>query len=33
MRRLLILLFGPLALVLSALVLAAGPAAADSPHF
>ena len=33
MRRLLMLLFGPLALVLSALVLAAGPAAADSPHF
>jgi hypothetical protein len=33
MRRLLMLLFGPLALVLSALVLVAGPAAADSPHF
>ena len=33
MRRLLMLLFGPLALVLSALVLTAGPAAADSPHF
>ncbi len=33
MRRLLILLFGPLALVLSGLVLAAGPAAAVSPHF
>ena len=33
MRRLLMLLFAPLAVVLSALVLAAGPAAADSPHF
>jgi hypothetical protein len=33
MRRLLILIFGPLALVLSALVLAAGPAAAVSAHF
>jgi len=33
MRRLLIFIFGPLALVLSALVLAAGPAAAVSPHF
>jgi len=33
MRRLLMLLFGPLAVALSALVLAAGPAAADSPHF
>jgi hypothetical protein len=33
MRRLLMLLFGPLAVVLSALVLVAGPAAADSPHF
>jgi hypothetical protein len=33
MRRLLMLLFGPLALVLSALVLVVGPAAADSPHF
>jgi hypothetical protein len=33
MRRLLILLFGPLALVLSALVLSAGPAAAVSAHF
>ncbi len=33
MRRLLSLLVGPLAVGLSALVLAAGPAAADSPHF
>jgi hypothetical protein len=33
MRRLLILIFGPLALVLSALVLAASPAAAVSAHF
>jgi hypothetical protein len=33
MRRLLILIFGPLALMLSALVLAAGPAAAVSAHF
>ena len=33
MRRLLMLFFGPLAVVLSALVLVAGPAAADSPHF
>ncbi|SRR6266581_429581 len=33
MRRLLSLLVGPLAVGLSALVLAAGPASADSPHF
>ncbi len=33
MRRLLSLLLGPLAVGLSALVLAAGPAAAASPHF
>ena len=33
MRRLLFLLFGPVAGVLAAIVLAAGPAAADSPHF
>jgi hypothetical protein len=33
MRRLLIVLFGPLALMLSALVLSAGPAAAVSAHF
>lgn len=33
MRRLLLMLFGPLAAALAALVLAAGPASADSPHF
>jgi hypothetical protein len=33
MRRLLFVLFGPVAAALAALVLAAGPAAADSPHF
>jgi len=33
MRRLLSLIVGPLAVGLSALVFAAGPAAADSPHF
>jgi len=33
MRRLLSALLGSLAVALSALVLAAGPAAADSPHF
>src|SRR5215469_15924810 len=33
MRRLLFVLFGPLAAALAAVVLAAGPAAADSPHF
>jgi hypothetical protein len=33
MRRLISLVLGPLAVGLSALMLAAGPAAADSPHF
>jgi len=33
MRRLLFVLLGPLAAALAAIVLAAGPAAADSPHF
>jgi hypothetical protein len=33
MRRLVSLVLGPLAVGLSALMLAAGPAAADSPHF
>lgn len=33
MRRLLFLLLGPLGAALAAIVLAAGPAAADSPHF
>ena len=33
MRRLLLLLFGPLAAALAALVLAAGPASATSAHF
>ncbi|MBO0773092.1 MAG: hypothetical protein J2P35_16680 [Actinobacteria bacterium] len=33
MRRLLFLLFGPLAAALAALVLTAGPASASSPHF
>jgi len=33
MRRLLFLLLGPLGAALSVIVLAAGPAAADSPHF
>src|SRR6266705_204037 len=33
MRRLLFMLLGPLGAALSAIVLAAGPAAADSPHF
>jgi hypothetical protein len=33
MRRLLFLLLGPLGAALSAIVLVAGPAAADSPHF
>lgn len=33
MRRLLFMLLAPLAAALSAIVLAAGPAAADSPHF
>ncbi len=33
MRRLLFLLLGPLAAALAAIVLVAGPAAADSPHF
>src|SRR6266576_1203546 len=33
MRRLLFMLLGPLGAALSAIVLAAGPAAADRPHF
>jgi hypothetical protein len=33
MRRLLLLFLGPLATALAAIVLTAGPAAADSPHF
>jgi hypothetical protein len=33
MRRLPFVLFGPVAAALAAIVLAAGPAAADSPHF
>ncbi len=33
MRRLLALILGPLAAALAALVLVAGPAAADSPHY
>lgn len=33
MRRLLFLVFGPLAAALAAMVVAAGPALADSPHF